>query len=64
VKPVPPSAKPPPLWVAWRKGPGRWYRVGESGTEAGAWGLIWKAMEDGPRHGAFSSCVLKQGEKP
>lgn len=61
MRPVPPSAK----WVAWRRsGRGRWYVVGGSDTEAGAWQMIYAAMDAAPRSGAFSSCVLPAGVKP
>ena len=64
--PLPPSDYQPPVqtWVAWRKAQGgRWQRVG-FGTEREAWDAVYRAMDASPRTGAFSSVVLKDGEKP
>ncbi len=57
---------PPPAWVAWRRRDekrARWRPLGGAATEAGAWALVWKAInESGLGH--YSSCVLRTGEKP
>lgn len=64
--PPPDGYQPParPTHVAWRKREGgRWQRVGE-GTEEQAWAAIWRAIKVAPPCGAFSSCVIREGEKP
>lgn len=51
------------VWVAWRKrDPERWRQLG-TGTEAECWAAVWKAIAESAA-GHYSSCVLKDGEKP
>jgi hypothetical protein len=56
---------PPPLWIGWRRPKGgRWREVSRGESEAAAWRGLYRAMDTGPKSGAFDSVVLPESVKP